>query len=141
MFHWGRAVVLAFLLFMGFVMFLVYRMNQCKVELVNADYYKQEINYETELRALRKGNEHLPALSWNGNRDTLRVAFKATVTQPVLQLKRAADASLDRQTSLIQETDHVFAYPAANLPPGPWNLELHWLQGLDTCLFKTNLSR
>ncbi|MEY3438013.1 MAG: hypothetical protein RL265_598, partial [Bacteroidota bacterium] len=54
--NWGRGIILAMALFMGFILFLVVNIMLHTVDLESEDYYKKEINYEQEITAMKNFN-------------------------------------------------------------------------------------
>ena len=78
--NWGKSIVLAFVLFAGFVGFMAYNMATAKVDLVQANYYQTEIDYEKQISRIKNAKpfkdsiiKYLPA------EKTINVVFPETV--------------------------------------------------------------
>jgi hypothetical protein len=48
--NWGKGIIIGMGLFMAFIIFLVVNLMMQKVDLESEDYYKREINYESEIQ-------------------------------------------------------------------------------------------
>ncbi|MBL1280934.1 MAG: FixH family protein [Fluviicola sp.] len=55
--NWGKGIALALALFIGFIMYMVVTMMSTKIDLVSEDYYQKEINYSSELDAVKRDNQ------------------------------------------------------------------------------------
>lgn len=49
--NWGKSIVLAFVIFIGFIMYIVIRSAQESVDLVSEDYYNEELKYQDVIDA------------------------------------------------------------------------------------------
>ena len=47
--NWGKGVTIAFILFVGFIMFMVVGAFRENFDLVSDDYYLEEINYQDKI--------------------------------------------------------------------------------------------
>lgn len=73
--NWGKAVVLVLALFMAFIIYMVVQMFGANVDLVEEDYYQQEVNYEQRRTALKNSLEFKEYVEIQINKDALKVVF------------------------------------------------------------------
>ena len=56
-FNWGYKILLVYGLFVAGIMFLVYKSNQQKFDLVQKDYYADELKYQNVIDASKKAKD------------------------------------------------------------------------------------
>lgn len=84
-------------LFMGFILTMVVIMMRQKIDLVEEDYYKKELNYEKQLTAQKVYASAKEKIGLETEKDSLFLYFPSTFqTEDVtISLKRPDDKSLD----------------------------------------------
>lgn len=75
MMNWGRAIILVFVLFASGIGYLVYRATQTEFDLVEDDYYEQELNYQQHIDQRNKAIKMGVELSISINENTLRLGL------------------------------------------------------------------
>lgn len=95
--NWGKRIVIGMALFMGFILTMVVMMMRQKIDLVEEDYYKRELNYEHQLDAQKNYASAAEKIQLQVKNDRLLVYFpeefrKAEVT---IALQRPNDKSHD----------------------------------------------
>jgi hypothetical protein len=70
--NWGRALLLVFVLFAGFMGYLVYRASGTHFDLVSKEYYRDELNYQDKIDGLRRAADiSKVVIKTEGNRQLL----------------------------------------------------------------------
>ncbi|WP_338039248.1 FixH family protein [Maribacter litopenaei] len=78
-FNWGTGIVLAFIGFIGFILFFVVRMstdNRANHDLVTEDYYRQELAYQKEIDAQNNATKDINKLQVRKSPDGLEIRFQ-----------------------------------------------------------------
>lgn len=91
---WGHKIVLAFIAFGVFILYMVFKMANSKVDLVEKDYYAQEIKFQEKIEKYN----NMQALGDNA----------VTITQNSQQVK------IDIKNSLPKYVSVLFYYPINN---------------------------
>ena len=76
--NWGTGIVLAFIGFIGFILFFVIRMNTDKKydhHLVTEEYYEKELKYQDDIDKLKNGKALKENVSYTRTEDGLLVRF------------------------------------------------------------------
>lgn len=131
-FNWGTGIVAAFALFMGFILFFVFRVQSSHKydnELVVEEYYKQERGLEAELAS----EQNAAALTHQVTIEDLDEAVKITFPQGFnfkdikgkVSLYRPSDQKLDFDTPISLSAPYMLI-PKKDLAGGRWDITLHW---------------
>jgi hypothetical protein len=106
--NWGRALLLVFVLFAGFMGYLVYRASGTHFDLVSKEYYRDELNYQDKIDGLRRAA------------DISKVVIK---TEGNRQLLVELPAELSGKTI----SGELWLYCKTNAhPAGKYIVKLHW---------------
>ncbi|AIZ62523.1 hypothetical protein PK28_00300 [Hymenobacter sp. DG25B] len=144
---WPYAIIAAFVLFAGYIGYMVQQAMRTQVDLVSTDYYQQELAYQQRMESVAR-TAALPA--------PVQVAYDAATQRITLQLPEA----LARQT--VQGTLHFFrpsdqkldfklpftpaGKPArqqlstSKLQPGLWRLRVEFTAGGQQYFLEKELS-
>lgn len=95
--NWGKRIIIGMALFMGFILTMVVIMMRQKIDLVEEDYYKRELNYESQLDAQKNYASTLEKISLQAKNDSLLVYFPDTFREAevTIALQRPNDKSHD----------------------------------------------
>ena len=95
--NWGKRIILGMALFIGFILTMVIVMMRQKIDLVEEDYYKRELNYESQLNAQKNYASATEKISLESATDSLLVYFPAAFQQEdvTIALQRPDDKSKD----------------------------------------------
>lgn len=130
--NWGAGLVIAMVLFIGFILFFVVQIMtdpQHDYDLVTEDYYSREMVYQEELDA--ESNSHALANNIVSRRTDDGWVFVfpeeidgSKVSGKVI-LYRPSDKKLDYELPLTL-TENEFMIPNDNLVAGRWNATVIW---------------
>ena len=127
---WPYAIVAAFVLFAGFIGYLVQQAMRTSVELVSPDYYQQELAYQQRMETVAR-TAALPA--------PVEIAFDKAAQRLVLQLPAAmAGQAVQGNVHLFRPSNQQldFSLPlqlagtlqqhisTARMQPGYWRVRL-----------------
>ena len=128
--NWGRALLLVFVLFAGFMGYLVYRASGTHFDLVSKEYYRDELNYQDKIDGLRRAAAISKVLMKTGaNRHLLvelPVELEGKEISGELWLYCKINAALDLKLPLKWDTALVRRFDLSKHPSGKYLVKLHW---------------
>ena len=127
--NWGTSIVLAMVLFIGFIMFMVITMTiqpEYDHDLVVEEYYKKEMTLNDKKEKLNNGKVFKADIKFEANQNGLLLTFPESLkdlkTAEVLAY-RASDKNLDFKTSISLNKNRE-ALVQKQLVSGPWEFTL-----------------
>ncbi len=144
--NWGTGIVLAFIAFIGFIMFFVIALTTNKEyahDLVTEEYYKQELAFQKEIdaekntRSLTKRIEVVK--SENGLTIEWPSEFDGKRIEGTVSLYRPSDKKLDF-TFPVNTTEAKIRIPEERLLDGRWDVKVIWATNGKEYLFKKALT-
>jgi len=129
---WPLGIILTFVIFISGTIGLVVMASTQRVDLVNANYYEQEIKYQSRIDSLSRARQ----LGTNAS-----IAYEAShkrivITLPAeqapggisgtIELYRPSMAGLDRQFPMDMKYSNVQSIDASNLESGLWRVRASW---------------
>ena len=130
--NWGTAIVIAFVGFIGFILFFVVRMsmdNHANHDLVIEEYYKAELGYQKEIDAETNANEDSVTLEITKTADGLVVEFPENLdfkkVNGNISLYRPSNKHLDFDLDLNLSNAHLLI-PDKRLLDGRWDIKIAW---------------
>lgn len=129
---WPWAIILSFAIFIGGTVGLVIMACAQKSDLVSANYYEQELKFQTQLdranRSAQLGAD--AAIGYDAARQLITISLPPNHAQGRLSgsidLYRASAAGLDQKVALHLDVKGKQSLNAANLRPGPWQVRVSW---------------
>jgi len=134
--RWPYAIIAAFVLFAGYIGFMVQQALRTTVDLVSPDYYQQELCYQQRIEATAR-TAALPApvrvkveAAARRLRLTLPPALAGQPVRGTLQFFRPADQRLDFTVPFAPAGQPLQqALSTRALRPGHWRLRLAFTAG------------
>jgi len=130
--HWGKGIVIAFIAFIGFILYFVVRMatdDRANHDLVTPDYYKQELAYQKEIdaadKAAHKNIEVRVAQHENGLVIYFPEQFNPKEITGKVSLYRPSNKQLDFDLSISLSNTHLLV-PDNRLVDGRWDIAITW---------------
>ncbi|MFD2907727.1 FixH family protein [Flavobacterium ardleyense] len=130
--NWGTGIVIAFGLFMIFILFFVYKVqtdSKYDNELVTKDYYKAEgaVNYDNEKRD--NANALNTKVTIKKNDQGIQVEFPADFDYSKIEgkvsLYRPSSQKLDFEFKIELSSTHLLI-PESSLTGGIWDVSVDW---------------
>lgn len=129
---WPLGIILTFVIFIGATVGLVVMASSQRVELVNANYYEQEIKFQSHIDSQARAQQ----LGANASVAYDAASKRIVVTLPVEQTKsgvsgqielyRPSTAGLDRHIALDMKLANTQSFDVSNLQPGLWKVRVTW---------------
>ena len=130
--NWGTGIVIAFVAFIGFILFFVFRMStdyRANHDLVTEEYYKATLEYQEEIDAENNAKNNAVRLQMRKTSEGLEVEFpqhlnieKITGT---VSLYRPSNKHLDFDLPISLSNAHLLI-PDKRLLDGRWDIKVFW---------------
>lgn len=128
--NWGKSIILAFVLFAGFIATLVTVCVRQDVSLVTKDYYQEELAYQQQMDRMAQTSKlaQQPVLSVEqGYLLKVDYANLSAVDEGTLELFRPSDAALDRHFKLRKTDDTALFFSTSGMEKGMYRARLRWM--------------
>jgi hypothetical protein len=126
--NWGKAIVLIYILFAGFIGVLVYLMCRQRIDLVRDDYYQTEMAYQEQIDRVNRTAQlvHSPVIRFDASRQLIYLTRREeSSTGGKLTFYRPSDRQQDLSISLQPGQATV---STTRLAQGFWRAQLSWLE-------------
>ncbi len=119
--NWGKGIIIAMALFMGFILTLVITLMRQDVDLEIDDYYNKELAFNEQYNAQQNYMDATEKITFNVTTDSLFVIFPKDLQTGAakIQLQRPNNKQQDAVFD-VQATDKVYI-PTKSLPNGVFN--------------------
>lgn len=132
---WAYKILIVYLLFVGGIMFLVFKANGEHYDLVTDNYYEAEVKYQDVIDQKQRVAELSapPDIVYEGRQLNIQFPsdFTGKIVQGELYLYRPSDATKDfRQSFTVSDNQYTL-----QLPPtvsGLYDIKLSWQAGGQT---------
>lgn len=136
--NWGKGIIVAFVLFIGFIVFMITSMISTKVDLVSDDYYVREIAYEQEIQALKNSNSAGKFSIKDGDEFVVVSApDESNFSEILIDMKRPNNDELDQ--SFEMKDSKTLLIDKNELEVGMYNIELSFKSAGKVCLQKEKI--
>ena len=130
--NWGTGIILAFIGFIGFILFFVVKMsmdNRVNHDLVTEEYYKAELGYQKEIDAETNANNLSSKLILSKTPEGLIVQFPKDINlekiKGTVSLYRPSNKHLDFDLPISLSNTHLLI-PDKRLLDGRWDIKIYW---------------
>ncbi|MGJ8739100.1 FixH family protein [Zobellia laminariae] len=136
--NWGTGIVIAFGIFISFILFFVIRMttsHDANHDLVTEEYYKAELGYQKEIDAEQNALNSNEKIELEKTPEGLLVIFPEgyadTNVSGIVSLYRPSNKHLDFDLPISLSDSHLLI-PDKRLLDGRWDIKITWKhQGKD----------
>ena len=132
---WPYAIIAVFVLFAAYIGSMVYQAMQTDVNLVSADYYKQELVHQQRMDAVAR-TAALPTpvqVRHDAARRRLTLELPAALAGEAVQGQvhffRPSDKALDFTLPLQPAADRRQSINTSKMAPGLWRVQLDFTAG------------
>lgn len=140
--NWGTGIVLAFIAFIGFILYFVIRMSmddRANHDLVTEEYYKRELAYQTEIDAEQYASRMNATLKVVKSDKGILISFPEQFNPKEIEgtvfLYRPSNKHLDFNFPISLSNAHLLI-PDNSLLDGRWNITIKWNYGGKSLLHK-----
>lgn len=143
--NWGTGIVIAFVLFISFIMYFVINMNINKKynhDLVTEDYYQEELLHQNEIDKVDNAKNLKDNVSWKKTDDGILITFPKDLDFKSIKgqvfLYRPSNKKLDFEIP-ISLSDSYLLIPKTELLDGRWNIKVDWKYDGESYLYKESI--
>ena len=143
--NWGTAIVIAFGLFMTFILYFVFKVqsdSKYDNELVTEDYYKKEQQVQGDIEKQQKANklEHKVAIKKSAEGITIEFPsdFDYNNIKGKVSLYRPSNQKLDFEIPISLSSSNLLI-PNSNLVVGLWDISVDWTYNESSYLNKKTM--
>ena len=130
--NWGTAIVIAFVLFISFIMYFVVRSmtdDGLQHELVTEGYYKKELGFQEELDAAQRASDMGLDIAVERTEEGLMLRFptqhEAKEISGTVFLYRPSNKQFDFEVPISLSDPHLLI-PENRFLDGRWNMVVQW---------------
>lgn len=131
--NWGNRLILVFLVFGAGMGYLVYRSMNTNYELVESDYYKQELRYQNVIDEHNSANALSAQVNIEKKDGGVIVQFPAEMKNKTLTGELyfycAYDSKKDKRLTLQTDSNGMHTIPAGTILPGSYTVKIKWNNG------------
>jgi hypothetical protein len=128
--NWGNKLLLVFAVFGGMISYMVYRCMQTPVNLVNKEYYKDELVYQQVIDGARKANALSGKVKLQQEAAAISLQFpvemKSGEVRGTVLFYCPSDKAKDRQLPLILDAGARQEIGTSYFLPGHYNVKIRW---------------
>ena len=131
-FNWGTGVVIAFALFMSFILYFVFKVqsnSKYDNELVVEEYYKHDAHFGDEMVRVQNAHDlaQKPSIQYTleGILVTFPEVFIPNEIKGNVSLYRPSNKKLDFEVP-ISLSGHTLLIPKKSLVGGRWDINMEW---------------
>lgn len=137
--NWGKGIVIAMSTFIVFIVVLATIMMTSKIDLESDDYYKQEIAFEEEIKALTNANALDKGISINQTKESISFEIPVELKAEKIRVAfhRPNDQSLDVSFDIAKGEHNTI--PSNMLKKGKYKVEISYLVDDKICLQKDEI--
>lgn len=143
--NWGTGIVIAFILFIGFILYFVINMaanEKYNHDLVTEEYYKKELEYQEDIDKLNNAKALEKDITVTKTYEGLQVIFPDNLNieeiTGKLFLYRPSNKQLDFETSFSLSKPNLLI-PDKRLVDGRWNIVIDWQYKDKLYLYKASI--
>jgi len=130
--NWGTAIVIAFGLFMTFILYFVFKVqsdSKYDNELVVEEYYKQELKFENQMEKEQNASNMEEKLIITTSSEGINITFPTnldvTLVKGKVSLYRPSNQKLDFEVPISLSSPHLLI-PKSTLVDGRWDISIDW---------------
>lgn len=140
--NWGTAIVIAFVGFIGFIMYFVVSMStndKYDHDLVVEDYYQKELKFQSDIDKEKNAKALKTNINWQKTENGILVEFPKELDVKKIKgtvfLYRPSNKKLDFEIP-ISLSNHNLLIPDNKLLDGRWNISIDWAYNKESYLYK-----
>jgi nitrogen fixation protein FixH len=128
--NFGHKIVIAYILFIGFIVYLAVQSFKQQVDLVAPNYYEKEIKYQQQIDKLQNAEDLEKKISINVNNNILEVIFpfenQVSDINGTIEFFRPSDQNMDYTLPILTDSFGKQNIDVSNLTKGSYILKIEW---------------
>lgn len=128
--NWGKAIILVFVLFAGFIGTMVYLMTRQHIDLVSENYYQDEIAFQQQIDRVNNARRNATAtMTYQSDRQQLVFVLPANLRKGEITFYRPGDQRQDFHLKIPADHPTRQVIPTNTLAKGNWRVQFTWTDG------------
>lgn len=130
--NWGTSIVIAFALFMTFILYFVFQVqsnSKYDNDLVVEEYYKHDAHFGDEMKRVQNANDLVQKPIITVSKVGITIAFPKEFApkriKGIVSLYRPSNKKLDFEVP-ISISNPTLLIPNSNLVGGRWDINMEW---------------
>lgn len=130
--NWGKGIVVAFALFITFILYFVFKVQsdqQYDHEMVTEDYYKKEMGYQEQLDKSQNAHDLTNKVTIETKSEGLLISFPNDFDYAKIKgkvsLYRPSSQKLDFEIPISLSSSNLLI-PKTKLAGGRWDISIDW---------------
>ncbi len=142
---WPYGIIAVFAVFIPATAGLIIVACSHKEELVSANYYEQEIKFQSQMDRLARARQLGPgaAVAYDAAAQCLNISLPPDHIRRQatgrIELYRASAAGMDRQVKLQPDAAGRQTLDTRAIPAGPWTVRVSWAVGTENFLIEEKI--
>ena len=127
--NWGKSIIVVYTIFVIGIVFLVFKSSQQKIDLVDPNYYQQEIQFQKEIDDANNANIHhyrAKIMKENGQEFIAVDSGCGKILYGDAQFYCPSDSKKDVKMILPQTTDSKWKVPVVALKSASYKVKVKW---------------
>lgn len=128
-FNWGNGIAIFYSLFVVTMVYMVVRASQDDVNMVQDNYYDQDLNYE----AFRKSRQHgmmagALAIEYQSSEKNVKIQFpqQSGSIGGMIKFYRPSDHEMDQSVKILVDDQNSMLVAVDQLSKGYWKILVNW---------------
>jgi hypothetical protein len=128
--NWGNKLLITFIAFGAGISYLVYRSLNTSFELVEKDYYKNELQYQKVIDGTKRANELASPVKLQKNGDQIVLQLPEEMKNKDVSgdvwFYCAYDSRKDRKFRLNTDSAGIQSFHSSSILPGNYVVKIKW---------------
>jgi hypothetical protein len=131
--NWGNKLLTTFFVFAAMIGYLVYRAVTTNFELVDKDYYKNELRYQQVIDASNRSNALSSSVLLSQTERDILLELPAEMKNKTITGELffycAYDSRKDRRLVINTGTEAIQVFDKSVIEPGKYTVKINWSSG------------
>jgi hypothetical protein len=124
--NWGRGITIAMIAFMSFILYMAFTLMSKNTDLESEDYYKKEIEFEKEIKALNNTNALKEKVKVSQNDKYLVVQFPNLEELDSIQVQMYRPNNEKQDQVYSVQNSKVVMIPVSKLIKGVYEMNIQY---------------
>ncbi len=128
--NWGKSLIIVFIIFMSGIGYLAYRTTQTNFDLVENDYYKQELSYQQKIDKATEANNLSEQISIVQTKDGIKMQLPVDMKDKKISgevwFYCAYDKNRDKKFNIETDTALTQFFSNEQITPGNYTVKINW---------------
>jgi len=129
--NWGTGIVITTIIFMAYILVLVRLCMKNDIELVDKQYYKQEIEYQVQIDKIKNGRLPESQMSWQYDAAAKLIELSMNQKNAIgtILFMRPSNGKLDKNMTIETDKNGKQLISSAWMDKGMWKVKVNWSDG------------